>query len=188
MIVDTDNLLPAIQAGDTDAFAAWMARAEPRIRASLASFATAADTEAVMQGTLLRVWQVARRFTPDGQPESLTRFAVRTARNLAIAETRRRHSSALTDDMLRDATEEFATTSGPDMDHLRAAIAGCLEALAPKPREAMAARLAAPGVRDRFIAATVRMTVNTFLQNITRARAALAECLRRHGIDLGFGP
>ena len=187
MIVETDNLLPAIQAGDTDAFAAWMARAEPRIRASLASFATAADTEAVMQETLLRVWQVARRFTPDGHPESLTRFAVRTARNIAIAEVRRRHPSLLTDDMLTEFPEH-APTSTPDLDHLRATITTCMEALPEKPRTAMAARMAAAGVRDRFVADTVRMTVNTFLQNITRARAALAECLRRHGIDLGFGP
>ena len=30
------------------------------------------------------------------------------------------------------------------------------------------------------------MKTNTFLQNITRARALLAKCLQRAGIDLGL--
>ena len=68
-MTDLDRHLPGILAGDSSAFATWMAGAEPRLRASLRSFAVQVDTEAVLQETLLRVWQVAPRFVPDGRPD-----------------------------------------------------------------------------------------------------------------------
>ena len=37
---------------------------------------------------------------------------------------------------------------------------------------------------DEVLAKELRMRRNTFLQNITRARKLVAECLERHGIDL----
>jgi len=55
-VTDLDRHLPAIVAGDAQAFAAWLAGAEPRIRASLRGFAAQVDVEAVLQETLLRVW------------------------------------------------------------------------------------------------------------------------------------
>ena len=78
-MADLDRYLPAIAAGDPDAFGHWVAGAEPRVRLSLSSFATRVDTEAVVQETLLRVWQVAPRFRPDGRPDGLVRLAVRIA-------------------------------------------------------------------------------------------------------------
>jgi hypothetical protein len=50
---------------------------------------------------------------------------------------------------------------------------------------ALQARLDSGGAEsDERLAASLRMRRNTFLQNITRARRLLAECLRRRGIDL----
>ena len=37
-----------------------------------------------------------------------------------------------------------------------------------------------------MLAERVGMRPNTFLQNITRARRLIAECLRRRGIDLAL--
>ena len=37
---------------------------------------------------------------------------------------------------------------------------------------------------DRSLAERVGMKLNTFLQNVTRARRLLADCLRRRGVDL----
>lgn len=88
-MADLDTHLSAIVAGDADAFGRWVAGAEPRVRGSLASFAAVVDTEAVVQETLLRIWQVAPRFRPDGRPDGLVRLAVRIARNLAVSEVRR---------------------------------------------------------------------------------------------------
>jgi RNA polymerase sigma-70 factor (ECF subfamily) len=88
-MADLDHHLPAIAAGDDQAYARWLAGAEPELRAALRTFAATADTEAVLQEALLRVWQVAPRFTPDGRPNALLRFAVRAARNLALDEVRR---------------------------------------------------------------------------------------------------
>ena len=60
-MTDLDDLLPAIVAGDHDAFARWVAGAELRLRASVQGFARQVDVESVVQECLLRVWQVAPR-------------------------------------------------------------------------------------------------------------------------------
>ena len=86
---DLDVHLSAIQTGDAAAFGRWVAGAEVRLRLSLRRFATGCDTEAVLQETLLRVWQVAPRVEPDGSPNALLRFAIRVGRNTAISEIRR---------------------------------------------------------------------------------------------------
>jgi RNA polymerase sigma-70 factor (ECF subfamily) len=54
-VLDLDRHLPAIAAGDPDAFAPWVAGAEPALRDSLRPFAARVDTEAVLQEALLRV-------------------------------------------------------------------------------------------------------------------------------------
>lgn len=177
--------LDRIQRRDADAFAEWMAGAEPRIRASLHSFAAQVDTEAVLQECLLTVWQIAPRFTPDGRPEALLRFAIRTARNMAIAELRRHRPASITPEILSHVMSEPDIPAPIPDEGLRRIIALCFEALPAKPHRAMTARLAGGGRRDEVMAASVKMTVNTFLQNIRRARLALAECLRRHGIEIG---
>ncbi len=89
---DTDRELAAIAAGDADAFARWLARAEPALRRSLRRFAVAVDTEAVLQEGLLRAWQVAPRCERDGRPHGLLRLSMRIVQNLAISEARRRRS------------------------------------------------------------------------------------------------
>ncbi len=184
---DLDLLLAPIAAGDADAFGQWIARAEPELRVSLRGFAAVADCEAVLQEALLRVWQVAPQFTPDGRPNALLRFAVRIARNLALGEARRFRTVGLDDDaMTRLAGHEARTPSEPD-PRLRATIATCREELPDKPAQALQARLDAGGSEpDETLAARLQMRTNTFLQNVTRARRILAECLERHGVDLAL--
>jgi DNA-directed RNA polymerase specialized sigma24 family protein len=180
---DTDGELAAIAAGDADAFARWLARTERPLRAALRRFAAAVDTEAVLQEALLRTWQVAPRVVADGRPHGLLRLATRIVQNLATSEARRYRLAPVPagDDLPELALEPLAS---PD-DALRHAIATCRDKLPPQPRAAMAARLDDAGLRgDRELAALLGMRTNTFLQNITRARALLAECLRRAGIDL----
>jgi DNA-directed RNA polymerase specialized sigma24 family protein len=181
-MLDLDAHLAAIQAGDPDAFARWVAGAEPIVRRGLRPFAAAVDTEAVLQETLLRVWQVAPRLEPDGRPNGLLRLAGRIARNLAISE--RRHQRA-------DATDptEIDLGSAPAVSpldpFLRQALEECRGELPEKPARALEARLGAGGLEpDEVLAARLAMRPNTFLQNFTRARRLLAACLERHGIDL----
>ena len=187
-----DELLGAIAAGDTVAFAGWLGAAEGRLRESLRSFAARVDVEAVLQETLLRVWQVAPRVVSDGRPDALLRLGIRIARNLAISELRRMRLEPLemealerlaeTDDGLSAATRELF--SDP---MLRLAIEECRGRLPRKPAEALQARLDSAGAEpDDRLAERLRMRRNTFLQNITRARRLLAECLRRRGIDLAM--
>ena len=184
MSIDLDTHLPNIAAGDPDAFARWVAGAELRLRASLTSVSTSVDVEAVVQETLLRVWQVAPRVEPDGKPNALLRLSIRIARNLAISDLRRRR---VRPDMVTrletEAPEEHAEPTVPD-PMLRQAIAACREKLPGKPATALTARLDGPGTPDPTLATAVGMKLNTFLQNITRARKLLAECLKRRGIDL----
>ncbi len=179
---DLDVHLAAIAAGDADAFGHWLAGAESRVRASLASFAAAIDVEAVLQEALVRVWQVAPRFVPDGRPDGLVRLAVRIGRNLAISEVRRIRSRPVAADELETMTDDAPASAEPD-PLLRRTIAECRDKLPPKPRQVLDARIAAAGGReDADLAADLGMRINTFLQNFTRARKLLAECLGKAGI------
>lgn len=178
--MDLDVHLIAIVTGDKLAFARWLAGAERPVRDSLRSFAKVIDVEAVLQEALLRVWQVAPRFEPDGKPNGLLRLGVRIARNLAVSEVRRTRATPVEPADLEVATHD----SRPD-PMLRQAIEACRDKLPAKPRQALDARLAsAGGSDDDTLAQSLGMKLNTFLQNFTRARQLLAECLRKSGIDL----
>jgi RNA polymerase sigma-70 factor (ECF subfamily) len=183
-MTDLDHLLPAIADGDDTAFGQFVAAAESRIRSSLLPFATTVDIESVVQECLLRLWQVAPRVVPDGRPNAMLRLGIRIARNLAVSETRRRPgttSTALGDDA--SDVEPSVEPEEPD-PMLREIIARCRELLRGKPAEVLAARLGGPWRADADLAAELGMLTNTFLQNFTRARRQLAECLRRHRVDV----
>jgi len=189
--LDLDQPLPRIAAGDQAAFAEWMRGAEPRIRDSLRSFAAAVDVEAAVQETLLRVWQVAPRFVPDGRENGLLRLAIRIGRNFAISQLRRRRlEPALIEALEADAqaAEDSALAPARASDPLlRRRIAECLRRLPRQPGRALAARLDSGGFEpDETLAAGLRMRRNTFLQNVTRARQLVAACLERHGVDLAM--
>ena len=187
MTTDLDVHLPGIQRGDGHAFAAWLVAAEPSLRRGLRSVARAVDVEAVLQEALLRTWQVAPRFAPDGRPNGLLRLAQRIACNLAISETRRLARSTPVDPEVLAAGVDAATVDEPRLPDplLREAIARCHEKLPPRPKQALAARMSGGGVvPDATLAERLAMEKNTFLQNITRARKLLVECLERGGVDV----
>jgi DNA-directed RNA polymerase specialized sigma24 family protein len=187
VILDLDHELDAVAAGDPDAFGRWVAGAEAPLRASLRSFAAHVDCEALLQEALLRVWQVAPRCRRDEKPNALLRLGLRIARNLAIDELRRTRTtpvdgSALEAALRRDADPE---PRAPD-PLLRRAIEECRRALPDQPAAALAARIDAAGAEpDQALAARVHMKLNTFLQNVGRARKLLAACLRKRGVDIG---
>ncbi len=182
--MDHDVHRAAIASGDVTAFGQWMAACESTVRDSLRSFARVIDTEAVLQETLLRVWQVAPRFEPDGRPNALLRFTIRIARNLAISEVRRTKAAPVEADTIETLVVDESPMREPD-PLLRNAIADCRDKLPPKPREAFDARLAnAGGDDDDTLASSLGMKLNTFLQNFTRARKMLADCLGTKGIAL----
>lgn len=180
---DLDVHLAAIAAGDDDAFARWLAGAEPLVRRALRSFAARVDVEAVVQETLLRAWQVAPRVVPDGRPNGLLRVALRAARNLALDEARRAGRFEPSPE-LEPPVDEAAVPVPPD-PFLRQQIAVCWERVPDKPRSALHARLASAGHdADDVLAERCAMRLNTFLQNVGRARKHLVECLEAHGIRL----
>lgn len=188
MTVDLDVHLSAIAAGDAQAFAAWLAGAEPSLRRSLRSFAAVVDTEAVLQESLLRVWQVAPRVQRDGRPDSLLRLARRITRNAAIDAVRRARLTLVEAEVLEKALHEDLDALGPSAvpdPFLRAAIEECRRLLPPKPAAALTARLEARGgVHDRDLAAGLDLKLNTFLKNVGRAKKLLKECLRGRGVVL----
>jgi RNA polymerase sigma-70 factor (ECF subfamily) len=184
---DVDGLVPLIAAGDAEAFGRWLAGAERRLRESLRSFAAVVDTEAVMQEALLRTWQVAPRFAPDGRADGLLRLAIRIARNLAVSDLRRWDRRGLVDAKeIEGIAGDLPPDPSPGDDPaLRAAIEECRRQLPRQPARALAARLEGGGTeRDERLAERLGMRLNTFLQNITRARRFLTECLRRCGLDV----
>lgn len=182
---DLDVHLAAIVAGDPRAFGRWLAGAEAPVRDSLRSFASVVDVEAVLQESLLRVWQVAPRFQPDGRPNGLLRLAVRIARNLAVSETRRMRATPVEADDLEAALAAVERAPAEPDPMLRDAIADCRDKLPPKPQQAFDARLHSAGGQDDVeLAESLGMKLNTFLQNFTRARQFLVDCLKRKGIAL----
>jgi RNA polymerase sigma-70 factor (ECF subfamily) len=178
--------LEAIAAGDARAFGDWVASVEASVRSSLRPFAALVDTEAVLQEAFLRVWQVAPRFKSDGKPNALLRFTVRTARNAAISELRKAAPSTQQLDELEAALEAQAQGAPVAPDPLlRAAIVECRKKLPKKPALALEQRLTSGGADDdSALAARLGMSLNTFLQNFTRARKFLKECLAKAGIHL----
>jgi RNA polymerase sigma-70 factor (ECF subfamily) len=179
-----------IIATDRAAFGRWMSNvAEPPLRASLSRFAASVDAEAILQETFLRIWQVADRVKPDGKPEPLLRYAFRIAHNLVISELRsQRRITVLEADELRRAADAFAAAARPGHPDplLRRVIAKCRELLPPQPRRALKARIdSCGGASDATLATELGVRLNTFLQNFTRARRLLAECLRAHGVEPG---
>lgn len=189
IVAGGEALISAIRAGDTTAFGRWLAGAEPRLRDSLRGLATQIDVESVLQEALLRVWQVAPRFVPDGQPDGLLRLALRIARNLAVDTLRRNRLEPREADVLeRLAAAAALVAPAPDRwsdPMLRRAIEECRRLLPERPAKALQARLEGGGIEpDERLAERLRMRRNTFLQNIVRARRHLAECLRRRGVDL----
>jgi DNA-directed RNA polymerase specialized sigma24 family protein len=189
-MVDLDVLLPDIRSGEPAAFAQWMAEAEPTLRDSLRSFAAVVDVEAVLQEALLRTWQIAPRVELDGKANSLLRVGIRIARNLAVSERRRARGVPSDEDAVDRALagDPDGTTLPivPD-PHLRQAITECVGALPAQPARALQARIENAGRQDDdALAEQIGMRKNTFLQNFTRARKLVAECLKRHGIDLGL--
>jgi len=183
-VSDYDQHLPAIAAGDADAFGCWLAGCELRLRSSLASFAAHVDTEAVLQESLLRVWQVAPRFESDGKPNSLLRFAIRVTRNCAISELRRLRAGTTREVALVEHSPAYEEPTEPD-PQLRELIRQCRDKLPSQPALVLAARLDGDIAKpDRELAAALGMTLNTFLQNFGRARKLLARCLERGGVAL----
>jgi RNA polymerase sigma-70 factor (ECF subfamily) len=189
--VDLDEHLAGIVERDERAFARWIAHAEPTIRTSLRSFAAQVDTEAVLQETLLRVWQSAPRVERDRKPNSLLRFSIRIARNLAISEVRRARLRPVEPDEMERKLNAVSGGDGPEPPDplLRRVIKLCRDKLPPKPQKALDLRLSSSGgASDTELATKLDMTKNTFLQNFTRARKMLAECLSANGVSWEGGP
>jgi DNA-directed RNA polymerase specialized sigma24 family protein len=183
-VTEVDDRFTAARHGDLAAFTAWMGRVERPIRVSLAPFASAVDVEGIVQETLLRMWilvtDAARARELAGENASL-RFAIGMARNLARNEARRtRRELHLPTDELPDMPIQPEPASDPS---LRRAIADCLKRIATRPREALLARLAMQHAEgDRGIARSLGMSVNSFFQNIVRARLQLTRCLEKQGV------
>lgn len=183
-MTEIDDAFLAAREWGAEAFARWMTLVERPLRASLRRFARAVDVESVMQEALLRMWIACRdpERAIEGENASL-RFALRVARNVALEEVRRarlEHLVAIED---LDPSKEPSIDPAPSEDAgLMRAIKDCLERLRGKPRQALFARLSdGHSLADRDLAATLGMAVNTFLQNIVRARKSVAECLERKG-------
>ena len=168
-----------------EGFARWMSLVERPLRASLRRFARAVDVEVVMQETFLRMWVAlndrGRTFT--GENATL-RFALRVARIVALEEVRASRSERLVPLEELDPSREPEVPPQPVKDDgFLHAIRDCIDRLSGAPKRALLARLHGGHTHgDRALASLVRMQLNTFLQNIVRARRAVAECLAGKGL------
>jgi len=169
--------------GGERAFGEWAGRVERPVHLSLRPFARAVDTESVVQETLVRMWHRSRDPDPTltGENASL-RYAIRVAHNLArnVARKHRREHLLPPEDLPH---EPGPTTEPSESDPLlRRIIQRCLDALPGPLRRALRVRLHGGHRPAREQATEAGMTVNTFHQNIVRARRNLGGCLEKHGV------
>lgn len=184
-MTEIDRAYAGTRAGDEASFTAWVRLVEVPLRASLRRFAPVVDVEAVTQEAFVRMWKIAPRLKLSGADASL-HYARRLARNVAISEARRLGTLRKVDIEVLDGKEEGVVQPAPPLDlRLRRAILGCIEQLPDSPRIALLERIARGGVEhDRDLAARAHMQLNTFLQNIVRARKYVAACLEKAGVPL----
>ncbi len=183
-MTEADQAFGLIQGGDPEAFARWMALVEAPLRRSLQRYARDLDTEVILQETLMRMWMIgAREQDLDGEDASLL-LAFGVLRNVRREEERRLRIAVRRDGDRPEDHPDVATCNPalPDAG-LRRAIARCFARLPGQPRKAMTARLH-DSASDRDLAEELGMKLNTFLQNIVRARKALARCLEESGVRL----
>lgn len=176
-----DDLFARVCRADREAFEVWLAEVEIPLRRSLAPWARAVDVESVMQETLIRMWIFAldRGRELEGENASL-RWAVGMARNVARNEARRFGREEYLPP--KEVPEVPVDPEPPSDPALRRIIHACLEALTGRPREALLARLhRGHHTPDRALAASLQMKVNTFRQNIVRARKQIRACLEDRG-------
>jgi len=181
-VSDIDKLWSLACSGDGQAFGDWAGRVERPVLLSLRIFARAIDTEGIVQETLLRMWQRSQADGPtlEGEHASL-RFAVVMARNLALNMARKLRREHLVQPEHIPVDPQAVRTDPASDPLLRRIIEKCIEALSGAARKALEARLLRGHVPDAVLANSVDMTRNTFLQNITRGRRQLADCLRQNG-------
>lgn len=179
-----DTLFEEVCRGSPRAFETWLTLVEIPLRRSLAPWARAVDVESVMQETLTRMWVFARDrgHELEGENASL-RWAIGMARNVARNEARRfgREEFLPPEEMPEPALEP-----GPLPDPaLRRILRACLERLTGRPGDALRARIQDGfSGHDRTLAESLGMRLNTFRQNIVRARRKLAACLSENGAPL----
>jgi len=173
------------RSGDRAAFAEWMGMLEIPLRRSLRRWARAVDVEVVVQETFLRMWLIAcdSDRVLEGDSASL-KFAFRVSRNVALEEMRRCRNDRFVDLETLDNLPEGRVEIDPPDPALARALRTCLAKLPAKPLAAISARLREGCLPDRRLAEGLRMKLNTFLQNIVRARRLLRDCLEKRGVRL----
>jgi RNA polymerase sigma factor (sigma-70 family) len=184
-LTEVDRAYRKAGEGSPAAFADWLGLVELPLRRGLRRFARRVDVESVMQEGLLRLWILAPTLDLEGENASL-RYAHVLMRNLAREEARRLSRQTRLDPEEIDLLPAEAIEPDPPPDpHLRRIALACIDRLPRRPREAILARIEGEGkLSDRALAFALKMTQNTFFQNITRARKLIARCLERQGIKL----
>lgn len=187
-VTDIDRAWEAARAGDHGAFAAWVRSVEHPLRLRLHPFRRAVDPEEILQEVLMRMWILAPTKELEGENASL-RYAMTVLKNHAREVAKRNRLGDLVDpwELEELERENPVEPDSPPDPILRRVIEACLEKLPHRPREVIRARIGTgPHEADRDLAATLGMKLNTFLQNIVRARRALKRCLEDRGVRLSF--
>ncbi len=180
-----DDLFIAARYGDQDAFDRWMGILEIPLRRALSRFARYVDVEVVVQETFLRMWILARdpAWNLKGENASV-RYAFVVARNVACEELRRWWRLQPVDVSELEILPQGKVNPPIPDPPLYEKIQDCIGSLRPQYQNALRARIDEGHLPDSLLADRLRMRLNTFLQNIVRARAFVKKCLERKGIRL----
>jgi RNA polymerase sigma-70 factor (ECF subfamily) len=173
------------EAGEA-AFKDWFKRCEFPLRRSLRHFAAVVDVEAVVQETVIQIWEHdASRISRTSRPEFLLRWAIVVARNKALNIAKR---TGRQDSLEAHVDLTTPAAHAPGDPFLSARIRRCLEELPPTLRRVLEARVKDDGQHsDRELAGLLDTTFAAFRQNLARGRHGVEDCLKKHGIDIRKG-
>jgi RNA polymerase sigma-70 factor, ECF subfamily len=144
----------------------------------LTLLANHADAEDVLQEASLVMWD---KFDEEHPPDNFLAWACRIAyyKVLDFSKKNRRSRIRFSETMLKRVAETMVEqASSLELDERRAALAGCIEKLAPKQRDLLARRMAR-GATTQSAALQVGRSVDAVYKALAKIRQALFDCVSK---------
>ena len=159
------------------------------LRRSLRRFARAVDVEVSVQETLARMCDVAHDSSPGLEGERrLAQSRISGWRGMWLCKETRRSAIDLFVDLGKLEICGRRSIPNPAIPPWPGRSMTASNACLLSPLSVLAARLEGDCLPDRVLAEGLRMRLNTFLQNIVRARKSLEKCLEGRGVRLRETP
>lgn len=167
-----EALITGIARGDKAAVSALYEETKSAVYGfALSILKNPSDAEDVMQGTYVRIWQAAERYSPGGKPMA---WVLTIARNLALSTLRERSRIA---ELPEESWLSLEADSRPDATEDRLVLDAAMCLLSQSEREIVMLHAVA-GLKHIEIARLLSLPLPTVLSKYSRARKKLQGALK----------